>query len=39
MLKLPDAAKHLPTLANHFFIVGEGKRADVIWSEGDFLAV
>jgi hypothetical protein len=29
----------LPTLANHCFIVGEAKRADVIWSEGDFLAL
>jgi hypothetical protein len=38
-LKLPDAARRLPTLANHFFIVGEGERADVIWSEGDFLAL
>ena len=39
MLELPDAAQRLPTLANHFFIVGEGERADVIWSEGDFLAL
>ncbi len=39
MLKLSDAARRLPTLANHFFIVGEGDRADVIWSEGDFLAL
>jgi hypothetical protein len=29
----------LPTLANHCFIVGEAKRADVIWSEGGFLAL
>jgi hypothetical protein len=29
----------LPTLANHYFIVGEAKRADAIWSEGDFLAL
>ena len=29
-------ARRLPTLANHCFIVGEAKRADVIWSEGDF---
>ena len=29
----------LPTLANRCFIVGEAKRADVIWSEGDFLAL
>jgi hypothetical protein len=29
----------LPTLANHCVIVGEGRRADVIWSEGDFLAL
>jgi hypothetical protein len=39
MLKLTDAARQLPTLANHFFIVGEGDCADVIWSEGDFLAL
>lgn len=39
MLKLSDAARQLPTLANHFFIVGEGERADVIWTEGDFLAL
>jgi hypothetical protein len=39
MLDLTDTAKQLPTLANHFFIVGEGDRADVIWSEGDFLAL
>ena len=39
MLSLPDAAQRLPTLANHFFIVGEGERADVIWSEGDFLTL
>src|SRR6266513_1807996 len=38
MLKLSNTAR-LPTLANHFFIVGEGERADVIWSEGDFLAL
>jgi hypothetical protein len=37
-LKLCTAAR-LPTLANHCFIVGEAKRADVIWSEGDFLAI
>ncbi len=39
MLELSDAARRLPGLANHFFIVGEGDRADVIWSEGDFLAL
>jgi hypothetical protein len=38
-LNLPDAARRLPTLANHCFVVGEAKRADVIWSEGDFLAL
>jgi hypothetical protein len=38
-LKLSDAARRLPTLANHCFIVGEAKRANVIWSEGDFLAL
>ena len=39
MLELPDSAKRLPTLANNCFIVGEARRADVIWSEGDFLAL
>ena len=39
MLTLPKAARRLPSLANNCFIVGEGKRADVIWSEGDFLAL
>jgi hypothetical protein len=29
----------LPTLANKCYIVGEAKRADVVWSEGDFLAL
>ena len=38
MLKLSDAAR-LPTLANNCFIVGDTKRADVIWSEGDFKAL
>jgi hypothetical protein len=38
-LKFPNVARRLPTLANHCFIVGEAKRADVIWSEGDFLAL
>jgi hypothetical protein len=38
MLKLSNTAR-LPTLANKCFIVGEAKRADVIWSEGDFLAL
>ena len=37
-LKLSSPAR-LPTLANHRFIVGEGRRADVVWSEGDFLAL
>jgi hypothetical protein len=37
-LKLSSPAR-LPRLANHCFIVGEAKRADVIWSEGDFLAL
>ena len=39
MLELPDSAERLPELANNCFIVGEAKRADVIWSEGDFLAL
>jgi hypothetical protein len=34
-----SSSTRLPTLANHCFIVGEGKRADVIWSEGDFKAL
>ena len=38
MLTLSNTAR-LPTLANHCFIVGHAKRADVIWSEGDFLAL
>jgi hypothetical protein len=29
----------LPTFANHHFIVREAKRADVIWSEGHFIAL
>jgi hypothetical protein len=37
-LKLSSPAR-LPTLANHCFIVGEAKPADVIWSEGDFLTL
>jgi hypothetical protein len=37
-LKL-SSPERLPTLANRCFIVGEGKRADVIWSEGEFLAL
>jgi hypothetical protein len=32
-------AARLPRLANHCFIVGEARRADVIWSEGDFKAL
>ena len=39
MLDLTDSAKQLPTLANHCFLVGEGKRADVVWTEGDFKAL
>ena len=37
-LKLCTSAR-LPILANRCFIIGEAKRADVIWSEGDFLAL
>jgi hypothetical protein len=37
-LKFSSPAR-LPRLANHCFIVGEAKRADVIWSEADFLAL
>jgi hypothetical protein len=29
----------LPSLANNCFIVGEGHRADVVWSRADFLAL
>jgi hypothetical protein len=39
MLKLPDAARRLPTLANRCYLVGEAKRADIVWTEGDFLAL
>jgi hypothetical protein len=39
MLKLPDAARRLPTLANNCYLVSEAKRADIIWTEGDFLAL
>jgi hypothetical protein len=38
MLKLSNTAR-LPTLANNCYIVGQAKRADVIWSESDFLAL
>jgi len=38
MLKPLDKLQ-LPTLANNCYIVGQAKRADVIWSEGDFLAL
>jgi hypothetical protein len=38
MLSLSNTTR-LPTLANHCFLVGEGRRADVVWSEGDFLAL
>jgi hypothetical protein len=39
MLSLHDATRRLPALANHMFVVGEGQRADVIWTEGDFKAL
>jgi hypothetical protein len=38
MLSLSNATR-LPTLANNCYIIGEARRADVIWSEGDFLAL
>jgi hypothetical protein len=38
MLSLSNTVR-LPTLANNCYIVGEAKRADVIWSEGDFKAL
>jgi hypothetical protein len=38
MLSLSNTPR-LPTLANNCYIVGEAKRADVIWSEGDFKAL
>jgi hypothetical protein len=37
-LELSPLAR-LPLLANRCFIVGKGKRADVVWSQGDFLAI
>jgi hypothetical protein len=37
MLRLSNST--LPTLSNNCYIVGEAKRADVIWSEGDFKAL
>jgi hypothetical protein len=39
MLSLHDATRRLPTLANQMFVVGEGQRADVVWTEGDFKAL
>jgi len=39
MLSLHDATRRLPALANQMFVVGEGQRADVIWTEGDFKAL
>jgi hypothetical protein len=39
MLSLHDATRRLPALANRMFVVGEGQRADVIWTEGDFKAL
>ena len=38
MLSLSNTTR-LPTLANNCYLVGEAKRADIIWSEGDFLAL
>jgi hypothetical protein len=38
MLSLSNATR-LPTLANNCYVIGEARRADVIWSEGDFLAL
>jgi hypothetical protein len=35
----PLNRKRLPTLANTCYVVGQGRRADVVWSEGDFLAL
>ena len=37
-LKLSSPPR-LPTFANQCLIIGEAKRVDVIWSEGDFLAL
>jgi hypothetical protein len=37
-LKLSTPTR-LPALANHCFIVGEAKRAHLVWSEGDFLVL
>jgi hypothetical protein len=38
VLKLLEKPR-LPTLANNCYIVGQARRADVVWSEGDFLAL
>jgi hypothetical protein len=38
-LGLPRLDEGLPSLANKCYLVGEGKRANVVWSEGDFLAL
>jgi hypothetical protein len=35
----PLDKSRLPTLANNCYIIGQARRADVIWSEGDFLAL
>jgi hypothetical protein len=37
-LAITDAT-NLPPLADHCYLVGRGQRADVVWSEGDFLTL
>jgi hypothetical protein len=36
---LPRIGERLPSLANQCYLVGQGKRADLVWSRGDFYAL
>lgn len=38
-MKLELDSSALPSLANRCYIVGEGKRADIVWSRGNFEAL
>lgn len=38
-MSLPSLAEKLPSLANKCYLVGDGQRANIVWSEGDFLAL
>lgn len=38
-MKLELDSGALPSLANRCYIVGEGRRADIVWSRGDFEAL